>query len=144
MRSTLFQFSRFLAIGGIAALVNLGSRYLFNFFVVFEIAVVLAYLLGMATAFVLMRSYVFGASRRYVGSEIFRFVLVNGVALALVWCVSVGLHRLVFPAIGFTWYADTVAHAAGIMVPAVTSYLGHRFYTFARGPASRRVSRPKD
>ena len=143
MRFTFFQFGRFLATGGIAAVVNLGSRYLLNFLVVFEIAVVLAYLLGMVTAFVLMRWYVFGTSQRSVGAETYRFVLVNGVALVFVWCVSVALHRLAFPAIGFSWHADTVAHAVGVMVPAVISYLGHRFYTFANGPASNAVC-PKD
>lgn len=144
MQFTLFQFSRFLATGGIAALVNLGGRYLLNFLVVFEIAVVLAYLLGMITAFVLMRSYVFGASQRFIGAEIYRFVLVNGVALVFVWLVSVGLHRIAFPAVGFTWHPDTVAHAIGVAVPALTSYFGHRFYTFSNGTVSNKILHRKD
>ena len=40
------QFMRFAMTGGIAALVNLVSRYLLNFYMGFEIAVVLAYLVG--------------------------------------------------------------------------------------------------
>jgi len=54
------------------------------------------------------------------------------VALGFVWVISVGLARVVFPAIGMTWHADDIAHLIGVLAPAVTSYVGHRFYTFAR------------
>lgn len=126
------QFLKFLVTGGIAALVNLLSRYALNQVMSFEAAVVLAYLLGMATAYLLARRFVFDASGRSVASEVRRFVLVNLVALAFVWMISVGLARVVFPAIGFTWHADDIAHLVGVLAPAVTSYIGHRFYTFAR------------
>lgn len=99
---------------------------------VFEIAVVLAYIIGMIVAYVLARAFVFTASGRGVWSESKRFAIVNLVALCIVWIVSVALARLIFPAIGFTWYADTVAHVIGVLTPAVTSYFGHLHYTFAR------------
>jgi putative flippase GtrA len=126
------RFLKFLLTGGIAALVNLLSRYALNLIVSFEIAVIVAYLLGMATAYLLARRFVFEASGRSVASEVRRFVLVNLVALGFVWVISVGLARVVFPSIGFTWHADDVAHLIGVLAPAVTSYIGHRFYTFAR------------
>lgn len=31
-----------------------------------------------------------------------------------------------------TWHANDIAHLIGVLVPAVTSFIGHRFYTFAR------------
>jgi putative flippase GtrA len=126
------QFLKFLVTGGIAALVNLLSRYALNHVMSFEAAVVAAYLLGMATAYLLARRFVFDASGRSVASEVRRFVLVNLVALGFVWVISVGLARVVFPAIGMTWHADDIAHLIGVLAPAVTSYVGHRFYTFAR------------
>lgn len=126
------QFLKFLVTGGIAALVNLLSRYALNHVMSFEAAVVAAYLLGMATAYLLARHFVFDASGRSVASEVRRFVLVNLVALGFVWVISVGLARVVFPAIGMTWHADDIAHLIGVLAPAVTSYIGHRFYTFAR------------
>lgn len=126
------QFLKFLVTGGIAALVNLLSRYALNHVMSFEAAVVAAYLLGMATAYLLARRFVFDASGRSVASEVRRFVLVNLVALGFVWMISVGLARVVFPAIGMTWHADDIAHLIGVLAPAVTSYIGHRFYTFAR------------
>ena len=126
------RFLKFLVTGGIAALVNLLSRYALNRLMPFEVAVVVAYLLGMATAYLLARRFVFDASGRSVASEVRRFVLVNIVALGFVWAISVGLARIVFPAIAFTWHADDIAHLVGVLAPAVTSYVGHRFYTFAR------------
>jgi putative flippase GtrA len=98
----------------------------------FEAAVVVAYLLGMTTAYLLARRFVFDASGRSIASEVRRFVLVNIAALGFVWVISVGLARVVFPAINMTWHAEDIAHLIGVLAPAVTSYFGHRFYTFAR------------
>ena len=126
------QFLKFLAAGGFAALVNMASRYLLNHMMRFEVAVVVAYLVGFATAYTLSRLYVFDPSGRSRRSEVRRFAIVNVFALGVVWVVSVGLARVVFPAIGFTWHANDIAHVAGVLAPAVTSYIGHRFYTFAR------------
>ena len=124
------QFLRFALTGGIAALVNLASRYLLNRYMGFEIAVALAYLLGMLTAYALARLFVFSASGRGVRSELVRFTIVNAVALVQVWLISVGLANLVFPAIGFTWHANDIAHLIGVVSPVVTSYFGHRHYSF--------------
>jgi len=71
------QFLKFLVTGGIAALVNLLSRYALNHVMSFEAAVVAAYLLGMATAYLLARRFVFDASGRSMASEVRRFVLVT-------------------------------------------------------------------
>ena len=127
------QFLRFLVTGGIAAVVNLACRYALNRYMPFEMAVVLAYLVGMALAYGLARLLVFPASGRPIASEARRFAVVNVVALVLVWLVSVGLARLVFPAIGFTWHANDISHLIGVAVPTLTSFFGHRLYTFAPG-----------
>lgn len=129
------EFLKFLATGGVAALVNLASRYGLNRMMSFEAAVVIAYLIGMTTAYILARLFVFQASGRSVASEFRRFTLVNVVALAMVWLISVGLARLLFPAVGFTWHADDIAHLVGVLAPAITSYFGHRLYTFGRPAA---------
>ena len=126
------QFLKFLAAGGFAALVNMGSRYVLNGFMRFEVAVVVAYLAGFITAYVLSRLFVFDPSGRSRRSEVRRFAIVNVFSLGVVWVVSVGLARVVFPAVGFAWHADDIAHVVGVLAPAVTSYFGHRFYTFAR------------
>jgi len=126
------QFLRFLLTGGFAAGVNIGSRYLFNFIVPFEYAVVVAYLCGMATAFVLARLFVFEASGRSIGSDFYRFTVVNSFALVLTWTISVGLARYIFPLIGFDWHRNELAHVVGVLAPALTSFVGHLHYSFKK------------
>lgn len=126
------QFVRFLATGGTAALVNLASRSLLNQILSFELSVAIAYLIGMVTAYLLSRMFVFENSGCSVASEFNRFAIVNFFSLAVVWLVSVGLAKLLFPAIGYTWHADNVAHVIGLIAPVGVSYLGHRHFSFAK------------
>jgi putative flippase GtrA len=126
------EFSRFVLTGGIAAGVNVAARWGLSHALSYEVAVAVAYLFGMATAYMLARIFVFERSGRGAGSELFRFAVVNVFALAQVWLVSVGLARLAFPAIGFEWHAEDIAHVIGVAIPAVTSYFGHRHFSFAK------------
>jgi putative flippase GtrA len=125
------RFVRFLLTGGCAALVNLGSRYALNLFMSFEAAVAMAYLFGMVTAYVLARVFVFEKSGLAVATEFRRFVIVNLLSLAIVWVVSVGLAFYVFPAVGFRWHAEDVAHLIGVLSPSVVAYFAHKRYTFS-------------
>lgn len=138
------EFLRFLSTGGFAALVNLLSRHELSKALSFEIAVVLSYLLGMLTAYVLARRFVFQASGRSVASELKRFTVVNIFSLALVWAVSIGLARHLFPAIGFGWHPEDVAHFIGVAAPAVVSYFGHRAYTFSSRETVRHIDAKRD
>lgn len=131
------RFVRFVMTGGVAAAVNLVSRYILNFWMSFSIAVVAAYLCGMTTAYVLNKLFVFDRSGRSVANEFWRFTLVNLVAVLQVWVISVGLGEYVFPAIGFERFHLLVAHAIGVSVPIVTSYLGHRHFSFAKASGAR-------
>ncbi len=129
-KHSIFRFIRFLAAGGFAALVNLVSRYLLTPLIGFEVSVVVAYLLGMAVAFILFRTLVFGRSGASVATESYRFVIVNLVALMLVWAISVTLADFIFPAIELGWHCQDIAHFIGTCVPAISSYIGHSMYTF--------------
>jgi putative flippase GtrA len=124
-------FVLFLMVGGFAAGVNIVSRILLNFVMPYEAAIVPAYLCGMTTAYLLNKAFVFEPSGRSGSHEYLRFALVNLLAIAQVWVISVGLYRLVFPAISWRWHPETVAHIIGLGVPAFTSYLGHKYFTFA-------------
>jgi putative flippase GtrA len=125
------RFVLFVLAGGTAALINILSRIALNWIMPYEAAIVVAYLCGMTTAYLLNKHFVFAASGRGIASEYVRFALVNLAAVAQVWIVSVGLARLVFPAIGFAWHAETVAHVIGVAVPVFTSYVGHKHFSFA-------------
>jgi putative flippase GtrA len=136
-KGTQREFISFLIAGGIAALVNIGTRIAFNLVIPFEVAVIVAYLFGMTTAYVLARQFVFQSSGRTVHDEYVRFTLVNLIAVIQVWIVSVGLADIVFPRLRFTWHSYTVAHIVGVTVPIFTSYIGHKHFSFAQ-----RVEKP--
>lgn len=123
-------FVRFLLTGGVAALVNITSRILLSQIMQFEWAVLVAFLVGMSTAYILARLFVFEESGKSVTSEYTRFAIVNAVAIAQVWMISVGLRNYVFPWVGFTWHPELVAHVIAVGSPVVTSYYGHKLFTF--------------
>lgn len=131
-RAKWLEIVLFLLTGGVAALVNVVSRFLLNPLLGFVPAVIVAYVIGMLVAYVLFRAVVFGKSGRSVANETTRFVIVNIVALTVVTAVSWMLARIVFPAVGFTRHAEDIAHVIGVCVPAITSYIGHSRYTFRR------------
>ena len=131
------QFAMFLVTGGVAAGVNFGSRILLNQWMGFSAAVVLAYLCGMATAFVLARLFVFRDSTQSVRRSAGFFVLVNLVAVAQTWAVSLLLLHVVLPWMGVTGFAPELAHGVGVVIPVFTSYLGHKRWSFGTGPDSR-------
>ncbi len=125
-------FVRFALSGGIAAAVNIGSRILLSNVTSFSIAIVVAYLLGMTTAYILMKLFVFDASGRGVGQEYLRFGIVNAVALVQVWAVSIVLAKYIFPSVGYAFHAETTAHVIGVLSPIATSYFMHKYFTFSR------------
>ncbi|MCL5227241.1 GtrA family protein [Pseudomonas nunensis] len=124
------QFLTFLLTGGTAAAVNFGSRVLYNQWTSFSTAVVLAYLTGMITAFILSRLFVFSDSQQAVHKSAMFFVLVNLVAILQTFLISVGLAYYVLPALGVTLLVPEIAHAIGVVVPVFTSYLGHKRWSF--------------
>jgi putative flippase GtrA len=133
-RSERARFVTFLVTGGIAALANVLARVIFERAMPFEAAVVLAYGVGMITAFVLARAFVFTEATSSMHVQAARFALVNAIAFAQVWIISVGLARLVLPAIGWSWRAETLAHLVGVASPVVTSYVLHRSFSFRSAP----------
>ena len=126
------QFSKFVFVGGIAAIINFVSRIFFSYAISYRWAIVWAYLLGMFTAYILQRLFVFDASGQHPLREFTYFTLVNMVAIIQVWLISVGLAEYLFPALGFKWFAKEIAHAIGITIPAITSYYGHKYISFKK------------
>lgn len=123
-------FVRFLLAGGIAAAANYGSRFLFSCWVVYEQAVVLAYLVGMVVAFILMRGHVFEGKGKALAPQVVKFLGINILAVTQTLLMSVALARWVLPALGAVDHAEALAHLVGVLVPVITSYFGHKFLTF--------------
>ena len=124
------QFLTFLFAGGFAAVVNFGSRFFYNEYMSFGNAVIVAYITGMITAFVLSKRFVFDKSVHSTKKEFIYFTLVNMVAIIQTYLISVGLAEYLFPGIGFTFYPYSIAHAAGVVFPVFTSFIGHKYFSF--------------
>jgi putative flippase GtrA len=126
------QFLRFLVAGGIAAAANVLSRIGFSMLMGLEAAVVLAYCVGMLVAFLLMRSQVFPPSSAPVAHQVGMFAAVNVAAVLQTLVITLLLARWALPRMGVQRGVEEIAHIVGVCVPVVTSYFGHKHFSFRR------------
>ena len=124
-------------VSGVAAIANIGSRILFNLWTPYVPAILLAYCVGLCTAFALNRAFVFRETTNPLHHQAFWFVMVNLAAVLQTLAVSLLLARWLFPSVGFAWHVDTIAHAIGVAAPAASSFLGHKYLSF-------RVAAPRE
>lgn len=124
------QFLVFLLTGGTAAAVNFGSCIVYNHWLDYSTSILIAYLTGMITAFVLTRMFVFTKSSLSIRRSAFYFSLVNVVAVSQTWAISMVLANYALPGIGVSSFVPEIAHAVGVVFPVFTSYLGHKHWSF--------------
>ena len=124
------EFGRFLVAGGVAAGANFFSRIGFSHVMPLAAAVVCAYLVGMAVAFVLMRAHVFRPGQGSFARQLGGFVAVNLLAVLQTLVVTLLLARWALPALGVERYVEEIAHAVGVAMPIVTSFFGHKYLSF--------------
>lgn len=125
------EFLSFALVGGFAALVNFISRIMLNKLTSYSVAIIIAYLIGMITAFVLSKVFVFKPQRKETSRQIFYFTVVNIFAVIQTLLVSLFLVNMLLPAINYNYRNEEVAHFIGICIPIFSSYLGHKHMTFA-------------
>jgi len=91
----------------------------------------LAYATGIITAFVLTKLFVFTSSTQTLHRSMFFFIVVNLLAAAQTWLVSMGLAYYVLPAMKVDGeHAENISHIVGVIFPVFTSYIGHRHWSF--------------
>lgn len=124
------QFILFLLTGGFAALVNFTSRIFYNLVFSFSVSIILAYVTGMVVAFILFKAFVFDKVAHSIKKQVFYFTVVNLLAVAQTLIITLLLANTVFPMLNINFYPKALAHAFGIAVPAVTSFIGHSLFSF--------------
>lgn len=124
------EFSRFLIAGGVAAIANFGSRFIFSIFFSYSTAVFFACLVGMAVAFLIMRTHVFRSLEENLSFQLIKFAIVNTIAVLQTIIISNIVANFISPYFGNSEYALSLAHFVGILFPILTSYIGHKFFTF--------------
>jgi putative flippase GtrA len=128
MSEKTLVFLKFLFSGALAAAVNFGSRFIYSRFFDFSVAIVLAYITGMVLAFWLFKTRVFTDSKTGIRKTTYRFVLVNVFGLVQTWVVGMWLFTQVFAS--SPGFYEALSHFIGMSLATVTSYFGHRFFTF--------------
>jgi putative flippase GtrA len=123
------QFAVFVFVGGTAAFVNWTCRLALGIWFSFSASVVLAYLVGMATAFLLNRIFVFGESDRPISKQARDFVAINLFFMPIVWLSSIILEKLL-RSVGVEPYSQALAHGISVALPAVLSFLLYKFVAF--------------
>lgn len=124
------QFVKFVVAGGIAAVVNFGSRIVLSLWMSYVLAIVVAYCIGMLTAFIINKLFVFQEGSGKLHHQASWFVVVNLAAVLQTVVISVLFADYLFPYFGMDWNREAVAHAIGLAVPVFTSYVGHKYLTF--------------
>lgn len=124
------EFLVFLLTSCIAAIANFSSRVIYNFWLDFSVAVILAYITGMIVAFALAKIFVFRASKQTIHRSVASFILVNLIAMFQTWIVSVALAYYVLPTLNIRLFAREIAHVIGMSIPVFTSYIGHKYWSF--------------
>lgn len=131
------QFVKFVIAGGIAAVVNFGSRIVLSLWMPYVPAIVVAYCIGMLTAFIINKLFVFQDSDGALHHQVSWFIAVNVAAVIQTVAISVLFADYLFPLANMDWHREAVAHAIGLAIPVFTSYVGHKYITFRTPAASR-------
>ncbi|MGO4527060.1 GtrA family protein [Microvirga sp. 2MCAF35] len=124
------QFMQFLLAGGLAAIANFSSRFLFEIFFSFETAIIAAFGVGLAVAFSLNKTIVFLNSDRSLTAEIVWFCFFNGIAFPITLGLSSFLHWNILSHFFSEGISKAFAHAVGIIIPVFTNFAAHKFITF--------------
>lgn len=130
---TLFtsrEFAKFVLVGGLAAMVNFSSRMLYSKYMGFSSAIIIAYITGMITAYLLAKFFVFTPGIHHTWKEIGYFILVNLAAVLQTWLVSMFLFYYFLEWLGVTVFKEEISHFTGVCVPVFSSYIGHKYLTF--------------
>ena len=125
------EFARFFVVGVTATVANIIAVWFARFFVSIEIALLVGIAAGVTISFILSKLFAF-ASRSWerAGGEAVRFLIVYAVSCVIYWGVAVvcGRFILVHGVAPQTAEMGGVLFGAGTMM--LTSYFGHRFFTY--------------
>ncbi len=124
------QFARFILVGGAALAVHWAARIVINRWLDFNASIVIAYAIGICTAYVLNRWLVFPKSGRRLQTEVMYFALVNVIAFPVVWGLSWLLGEVVLPPVMRTDLARAAGHGIAITCPVFFNYAAHKLITF--------------
>ena len=129
-RSINKEFILFILTGGFSAIINLTSRIIISNFLRFEISVLIAYLIGMITAYYLAKKYVFLNIKKSYKKSFPIFALVNLVAVLQTFFISKYIRLFLINISNNFMIIDFISHLCGVIFPIFSSFFGHKYITF--------------
>ena len=129
-KSTNKEFILFILTGGLSATINLSSRIIISNFLIFEISVLISYLIGMITAYYLAKKYVFLNSKKSYKKSLPIFALVNLVAVLQTFFISKYIRIWLMNIFNNLIIIDFISHLCGVIFPIFSSFFGHKYITF--------------
>ena len=124
------EFILFILTGGLSATINLSSRIIISNFLIFEISVLISYLIGMITAYYLAKKYVFLNSKKSYKKSLPIFALVNFVAVLQTFFISKYIRIWLMDIFNNLIIIDFISHLCGVIFPIFSSFFGHKYITF--------------
>lgn len=123
------QFLKFIFVGGSAAVLNWLARYIFNFWFSFHLSILLAFFIGLSSAFILNSIYVFPNSTQSLSHQIKVFTITNLSFLPIVGVFSILLNKLL-NYFEIYLYSKEIAHGIALLSPTFLSFLIYKFWGF--------------
>lgn len=125
------EFIRFVISGVAATAGNLCAVWLARRYFSFEVSLLVGIATALAISFMLSKWFAFGSrSWRRAGGEAPRFLIVYAVGCAVYWAVAVLVGQFALAPVLPTNAAEVCGILVGAATMTVTSYLGHRFFTY--------------
>jgi putative flippase GtrA len=124
------QFARFFLVGTVAAALHWLYRFVINMFVSYEVALIGAYLISLFSGFLLTKYFVFPLSTKSISHQATFFALFNVSMLPVVLGISFVLSEFVFAHLMSPAPARGLAHALGVVAPAVINFVLQKFVAF--------------
>lgn len=128
------RYLLFLVSGCTASALNILLRLGFGQFMAYIPSIALAYVFSTLAAYLLNRHLVFKSTSTRYHVEATQFYVVNVVGLCQTILISSLLAHLLEQRLGLPLQASqTLAHVGALSTLAVTSFLLHKYWTFAPG-----------
>ncbi|MFA7685203.1 MAG: GtrA family protein [Candidatus Gracilibacteria bacterium] len=123
---------KFIMGGAVSAGMNFSSRVLFNLKFNYTVSIILAYGVGMIVAFCLFKIFVFEESKNSTKRSVMVFIMVNLFGLIQTVIISLLLNDYLL-IIGVRQFRPEIAHLIGLGTTTITSFFGHKYFTFPKG-----------
>jgi putative flippase GtrA/SAM-dependent methyltransferase len=136
------EFLRFALTGVVATVGNVVAVWMARQAMPFEAALLVGIAAGLTISFLMSKLFAFGSpSWDRAGGEFARFLIVYGASCGIYWVVAVVARWAAARSGATTDLADMGGLLTGAATMALTSYLGHRFFTYG---THRRSGAPRD